>query len=264
MDEDNRRSRDAWTANAAFWDERIGEGNRLVRDVLWPATERLLAPNSGEVLLDAACGNGLYARRLAAAGARVIAFDFSEALVERARAHGVPPGGALHYAVADATDGAAVAALSPPASLDGALCAMALMDMPVVRPLMDAVFALLRPGGRFVWSVMHPAFNQSRVSELPETPGAHQTRASAPSLCVRGYLSEIVAEGVAISGQPRPQPYFERPLSAYLRAGFDAGFVLDALEEPPAPPNDADPPRRARRRSEFPDVVVARLRKPAR
>ena len=39
----------------------------------------------GERVLDAACGNGLYARKLAALGADVVAFDFSEQLIALAR-----------------------------------------------------------------------------------------------------------------------------------------------------------------------------------
>jgi SAM-dependent methyltransferase len=76
----------AWEANAAFWDERMGEGNDFVEVLIWPATQRLLDLQPGERVLDAACGNGLYARRLAALGAEVVAFDFSAALIARARA----------------------------------------------------------------------------------------------------------------------------------------------------------------------------------
>ena len=63
----------AWDRNAAFWDARMGEGNDFVRTLLAPATDRLLELRPGERVLDAACGNGLYARRLAAAGAEVTA-----------------------------------------------------------------------------------------------------------------------------------------------------------------------------------------------
>jgi 2-polyprenyl-3-methyl-5-hydroxy-6-metoxy-1,4-benzoquinol methylase len=70
----NEETRDAWEQNAAYWDERIGEGNDFVEVLIWPAVQRLLELQPGECVLDAACGNGLYARRLAALGADVVAF----------------------------------------------------------------------------------------------------------------------------------------------------------------------------------------------
>lgn len=106
-------TRDAWEANAAHWDERMGEGNDFVNDLIWPATERLLAPQPGETVLDAACGNGLYARRLAALGADVVAFDFSAGLIERARARTQDRdyAGRIAYHVLDATDEEALLSL---------------------------------------------------------------------------------------------------------------------------------------------------------
>jgi 2-polyprenyl-3-methyl-5-hydroxy-6-metoxy-1,4-benzoquinol methylase len=74
----NEATRQAWNRNAAFWDERMGEGNDFVEVLLWPATERLLGLRPGERVLDVACGNGLTSRRLAALRAAVVAFDFAE------------------------------------------------------------------------------------------------------------------------------------------------------------------------------------------
>ena len=66
---ENRETRAAWEANAAYWDARIGEGNDFVETLIWPVTRRLLDLHAGGRVLDAACGNGLYARRVAALGA---------------------------------------------------------------------------------------------------------------------------------------------------------------------------------------------------
>ena len=100
----NEETREAWEQNAAFWDEHIGEGNDFVEVLIWPATKRLLEMRPGECVLDAGCGNGLYARRLAAIGADVVAFDFSSELIERARARTTEHTEHLEYLVMDATD----------------------------------------------------------------------------------------------------------------------------------------------------------------
>ena len=44
----NEETRRAWNQNAAFWDERMGEGNHFVEVLIWPATERLLELRPGE------------------------------------------------------------------------------------------------------------------------------------------------------------------------------------------------------------------------
>ncbi|MEX0751219.1 MAG: class I SAM-dependent methyltransferase [Dehalococcoidia bacterium] len=250
----NEASRGAWDANAAFWDDRMGDGNRLVETALWPVTERLLAPQAGERILDAACGNGLYARRLSALGASVVAFDFVASLVERAAERGAPAPGSIAYHVVDATDASAIVSLGNAGSFDGALCAMALMDMPVIEPLMRAVHTLLRPGGRFVWSIMHPAFNQSRAMEAID-----EGQQGAVVMKVSGYLTSIVSSGQAIVGQPREQPYFERPISAYVTAAVDAGFVIDAMEE--RSPSGSANAGRDRLEAEFPMVLIVRMRR---
>src|SRR5437899_4750628 len=79
-------SRAIWNQNAAYWDEYMGpEGNAFHRLLVAPTAERLLGIRPGEVVLEVACGVGLFARLLAELGARVLATDFSEVFVERAR-----------------------------------------------------------------------------------------------------------------------------------------------------------------------------------
>jgi 2-polyprenyl-3-methyl-5-hydroxy-6-metoxy-1,4-benzoquinol methylase len=84
----NKEAIQAWDRNAAFWDERMGEGNDFFDVLLWPAVEKLLKPEPGERLLDVACGNGVTSRRLANAKASVTAFDGSPAMIALANSHG--------------------------------------------------------------------------------------------------------------------------------------------------------------------------------
>ena len=72
IEDENAQAKEAWDRNAAFWNERMGEGNDFFNVLLWPAIERLLKPGPGECLLDVACGNGLTSRRLATAKTRVV------------------------------------------------------------------------------------------------------------------------------------------------------------------------------------------------
>ncbi len=80
--DENRR---IWDANARWWDDRIGDGNDFQLLLIEPATDRLLDVRAGDTILDAACGAGRFARRMAEHGARVVAFDYSAEFIARAR-----------------------------------------------------------------------------------------------------------------------------------------------------------------------------------
>lgn len=258
----HEETREAWNQNAAFWDERMGEGNDFVEKLVWPATERLLALRPGERVLDVACGNGLTSRRLAVRQAEVVAFDFADEMIARARGRTTEHAERITYLVLDATDESALLSLGE-GRFDAALCSMALFDMAEISPLMHGLARLLRQGGRFVFSVTHPCFNHAKMAHVAEMEDREGEIVTLYSVKVYGYRLPTVAHGVAMAGQPKPQLYFDRPLHILFGAAFGAGFVLDGLEEPAFPP-DHQPGRHplgwSGRFSEIPPVLVARMR----
>jgi 2-polyprenyl-3-methyl-5-hydroxy-6-metoxy-1,4-benzoquinol methylase len=260
----NEDAKDAWNQNARFWDEQMGEGNDFVEVLIWPVTERLLALKPGERVLDIACGNGLSSRRMAAMKAEVVAFDFSGQMIARAQNRTLKDSTPIQYRVIDATDYDSLLSLGEN-SFDAALCNMALFDMAEIEPLMRALGKLIRSGGRFVFSVIHPCFNNPHmvhVGELEERGGKLVT---SYSVKIHGYMSSTIKSGIAMSGQPVPHPYFHRPLSSLLGAGFEAGLLLDALEEKAFPADHAtakNPLSWGGNYSEIPPVLIARMRIP--
>lgn len=258
----NVQAKNAWEANAAYWDQRMGEGNDFVNILEWPTIERLLAIQPGERVLDAACGNGLTSRRLAALGAQVTAFDFSANMIAYAKERTSDDSSSIQYHVMDATDEAALLSLGEGA-FDAALCNMALFDMAEIDPLLRALSRLLRSGGRFVFSIVHPCFNNSTMAHLAEMVDRDGELVTVYSVKIWGYITPTVLLGAAIAGQPEPQPYFHRPLQDVLRACFQAGFVLDGLEErafPPDHPAGSNPLMWSGKFSEIPPILVARVR----
>jgi 2-polyprenyl-3-methyl-5-hydroxy-6-metoxy-1,4-benzoquinol methylase len=258
----NEETRLAWNANAPFWDERMGEGNDFVEVLVWPATERLLELKEGEQVLDIACGNGLTSRRLAAMGADVVAIDFAEEMIAYARQRTTEYDEQIVYHVLDATDRTALLTLGE-GRFDAALCQMALFDMAEIEPLMGVLPRLLRPGGRFVFSVIHPCFNSAKIVHMAELEDRDGEIVTSYSIKVSGYMTPTTSLGAAIPGQPRPQLYFHRPLQELLGAGLAAGFVLDGLEERAFPadhPSGRNPLAWGGNFSEIPPVLVARLR----
>jgi len=256
--------RAAWNENAAHWDEYMGEGNDFVDVLCWPALERLLAPSAGMQVLDVACGNGLTSRRLGRLGARVTAFDISQEMIQRARAHTDADDGDIDYRVIDAGDAAALLALGA-GTFDAALSNMALFDMAEIDPLFAALARLLRPGGAFVFSLMHPCFNNMHTLHMAEREDRDGVLVTTYSMKVTAYMSPSVKRGLAIPGQQQPHPYFHRPLHMLLGAGFAAGFILDGLEErafPPDHPPGRTPLNWGPEFCEIPPVMVARMRLP--
>src|SRR5712692_7650363 len=101
----NEETRNAWDKNATFWDDKMGDGNDFQRLLTGPASERLLNLQPGETVIEIACGNGVFSRRMAQLGVHVIATDFSEQFLERARARARPSEytGSIEYHHLDAT-----------------------------------------------------------------------------------------------------------------------------------------------------------------
>lgn len=226
----NAESRAIWDANAEAWDKKIGAGGGLQTVLIAPTVERMLNIQTGERVLDIACGNGQFTRRLAELGASVIASDFSPKLIEFAKQRTVEHLDRISYHVVDATNESQLLALGEAGSFDAAVCNNALMDMPAIEPLFRAVAKLLKPNGRFVFSIMHPCFNGLSMAMVSER--ADYAPEPIYSIKVSRYLSAEVTKGIAIREQPMQQFYWHRPLHELLNSAFSSGLVMDRLEEP--------------------------------
>lgn len=109
----------------------------LGRDVL-----ALLAPQTGERILDLGCGDGVLTEALVAAGATVVGVDSSPDMVAAARARGLD---------AHVVDGQALAQTRAfDGTFDAVFTNAAMHWMPDHDAVIRGVAGLLRPGGRFV------------------------------------------------------------------------------------------------------------------
>src|SRR3979490_3036048 len=100
----NRHTKEIWDHNARWWDAKMGEGNKWHTSLIAPATEKLLAIRPGERVLELACGNGQFARRLAFLEANVVACDFSVAFLDCARLRTTENTKSIEYQLVDLTD----------------------------------------------------------------------------------------------------------------------------------------------------------------
>jgi ubiquinone/menaquinone biosynthesis C-methylase UbiE len=248
--------RSAWNELSAFWDECMEAGATWQRHLIQPSVERLLRLEPGERVLEIACGNGEFARRMNELGGQVLAVDFSEGMLERARARG----GDVEYRWADAMDEDALLALGEPMSFDAVVSNMAIMDMESIEPMVAASSRLLKPAGRFVFSTLHPAFNSGDVRPMVELD-LEGGVTEVYSVKVSSYGESSSGKGVAIRGQPVEQWYFHRPLWMVLQPFFEKGFAVDGLEEPLVTPEQGKPGTPGYAYTQVPGVLVARMRR---
>lgn len=111
---------------------------------LGAAALALLDPQAGEMVLDIGCGDGTLTRQIGGAGARVIGLDASPEMIEAARAKGVDA------FVADAQALDLESQVARFGQFDAAFSNAALHWMLDPEAVARGIFALLRPGGRFV------------------------------------------------------------------------------------------------------------------
>ena len=184
----------AYEQQSASYD--AGAGGGLFASDEPVVAEYLAGPEPG-VALDAACGTGRFAEFLARSGHRVIGVDSSPDMLAHARRR--VPDGEFHVAELDRLP-------LPDNSADVIVCALALVHVPRLQPVMAEFARVLRPGGDLVISDVH-----------------HE-------LVTRG--SVIKASGPG--GEPCIAATYRHKLGDYLRAALSLGLQVRRCEEPTA------------------------------
>ena len=208
-----------------------------------------------------ACGNGLFARRMAQLGAFVVACDFSQTLLDRARERSSEYAARIEYELIDATSREQLLSLGKQ-RFDAVYCGMAIQDMPEITPLFSAAAELIKPRGRFIFSIPHPAFNNSYIRKCIEEEDRQGEMIVQRSIRITGYILPRTDRGIGIIGQPVSQYYFHRPISLIYNTAFKNGFILDGIEEPVFRPEDeGSRPFSWANYQGIPPVLVSRLRR---
>jgi SAM-dependent methyltransferase len=199
----------------------------------------LIGPVSGLQILDIACGHGRITRELARRGASVTGVDISGVLVGMAQeTERAEPLGA-RYIHADVTvlagpDGAGPDGAEPDgAEFDMVTCNFGLSDIDDLDRAVAACSSVLRPGGCFVCSILHPCFAGGKDIS-PSWPATGR------------YFDEgHWTSDDALSTLRRQVGANHRMLSTYLNTFRGCDLWLDQIAEPQPPPqwdpaHDAD------------------------
>lgn len=163
-----------YDAQAGAW---VRRSPRVLSDFTGrPAVLELLQPAAGCTVLDVGCGEGYVARALRTEHGvcEVLGVDVSAGMVAAAtREEQQRPLGGLQFVVGDATDVETAVQAAALGRMQGVVLpgdTTELFDSAVacfvfnyltvaeMRAVMQGVFRLLKPGGKFVFSVPHPCF----------------------------------------------------------------------------------------------------------
>lgn len=178
---------------------------------------RLIGDVTGLAVLDLACGEGFYTRRLAERGAsRVVGVDRSGGMIELARAEEARAPLGIEYLVAD------VEGLNPPGGFDLVVAAYLLNyadSRAASSEMCQAIGRCVKPGGRFV-----------TVNNNPDEPPEHY-----PSGQQYGFLKG--GPGGSVTGTPITWTFFLEDGSFELtnyyldRASVEADLLASGLRD---------------------------------
>ena len=122
-----------------------------------PFVMKRLGRLSGEAVLDLGCGEGYVARQVKEAGAsRLLGIDVSEGMITLARETEASELRGIEYAVGSATDIGHLESES--FDLTIAIFLFNYLTRAEMTRVMTGVARVLRPGGRFLFTVPHPLF----------------------------------------------------------------------------------------------------------
>jgi ubiquinone/menaquinone biosynthesis C-methylase UbiE len=167
------------------------DGNPLIA-LEEPLVDQLLGDVRGLSILDVGCGTGRHAIRLAKAGAKVHALDFSSAMLERAQQKSAA--GNIVFRVHD---------LSQPLpfvgeSFDRVICGLVVDHIEDLVGLFREMGRVCRQGGAIIISVMHPAMMLRGVQARFHDPEKGEIRPASVPNQISDYVMAATRAGLRL------------------------------------------------------------------
>jgi ubiquinone/menaquinone biosynthesis C-methylase UbiE len=214
--------RDFWNRVADDWQIQVGdEGDKNRRLNSDPVLWHFAGDVRGLDVLDAGCGTGYLSRKLVQRGARVVAVDLSERMVEIARSSSQ----GIDFRV----DSVSTLATLDDQQFDLVMANYVLMDVPDLPGTVHSFARVLRDRGVAVVMFSHPCFPQGRRSEGPGQASSYSWE--------RPYFEPHRAVDPPWGHFTSDFIWFHRPLSDYWKAFTEAGFSVQRFEEPRLTPD---------------------------
>jgi 2-polyprenyl-3-methyl-5-hydroxy-6-metoxy-1,4-benzoquinol methylase len=202
-----------WTQGAQASLVGFGEEGDFARQhLLNPALFALLGEVKGRTVLDAGCGNGYLARLLAKQGALVTGVEPALYPLALQQEREEPLG--IRYLREDLS---LLLARLPdlPETFDVVIANLVLHDIPDCEAAMANCLGCLKPGGVFIFSILHPCFEDSSAA-----------------WAANGYVSTSEYFAHRAVPQARFGYFFHRSLSYYMNLVGEYGGHIRRVVEP--------------------------------
>lgn len=190
-----------WDNASNEWVESL-KINQVRTNILIPETLKILGDIKGKRALDLGCGEGGYSRLIASKGAIVTGVDFSENLINEALKQNHT--NEIEYYVRDVCFLEGI----EDKKFDFIVSAMCLMAVENLEVAMKEAYRVLKPGGEFLISILHPCFGFKEYFN-------------------EGPYQEILSEHFG-----KPITFWHKTLSNTINCMLNSGFNLRSLYEP--------------------------------
>lgn len=223
-----------WGNVAQWYHETVEDAASYQRDLILPNLMRLLDVRRGQKILDLGCGEGLFTRRFAKAGAEVTAIDIAAPLVEIAKRAAAAEGEQYAFAPRFFVSDAAAIPVVADGSQDVVLINLAIQNIENVASVFSECARVLKPKGKLFLVLNHPAFR------IPKASGWGWSADNAVQYRqVSRYMSEArekidmvpSASSGRIQGKSEQTISFHRPLQFFVKLLGKNGLAIVNMEE---------------------------------
>ncbi len=222
MNSIDREVREFWNRVAADWEIQVGEdgdSNRILNSdpILW----KFVGEVRGRSILDAGCGTGYLACKLAQQDAIVTGIDISEKMIAIAKEKSAIKNLQIDFYVDDCSRLEKLC----DRCFDLIVANYVLMDVPDLKGALNAFNRVLKLSGNVVLVFSHPCFPQGKaiVSENSEEVNySWNFSYFERHKCIEPPWKHFTSEFI----------WFHRPLSDYWKAFKSSGFEIIDFDEP--------------------------------
>jgi ubiquinone/menaquinone biosynthesis C-methylase UbiE len=230
---DHREVGALWDENAEAWTTLTRLGYDKYRDhINTPAFMEMLPDVSGLRGLDVGCGEGHNTQLVAQRGARLTALDISRRLVNYARGQEEREPLGITYLHASALEIPFAGG-----AFEFVMATMSMMDVPDQDRAIREVTRVLKPGGFFQFSILHPCFMTPRFKWILDETGRRVALECGDYFAVeQGKTEEWIFGSAPEELKERFEkfriPRFFHTLSTWLNMLSSAGLTLEECAEP--------------------------------